>query len=561
VRALGGRILAVLIVGVAAAVGFAPAAAASITPTVTLDQSGGTAAGSTVNLGMDLKFAPSSTSDSPKDMKISLPPGVLSDASIDGGACLRTASAVGACQVGTGTASATALGAVPTSASLAFYLVAPPKPGDLAGLVVMATASGSTSQLGSPGDVTIRSGDPNNVGLDISFANLPNTFMTLPISLNELSSRFNGLRMPTSCPNPAATIKVTADSYADPTPRSTSAPLHVTGCSKLAFNPSFRVTATKDKADWGVRIVTDVTQPRTPIQATSRTVVLTLPPKVLVPNATSVLSKGILCTDPSLTTCKTIGSASSTSPLYPTPLGGKVYLTGSVTSPAVTITFPPPFALTLSGTVALATNATTFQGVPDIPLTDLNVTIDGGSAAAFAADCVQPSGIASSTLTTQNGDKTVTVSSPFTVAGCPTAKRGRARIASGSLSGLRVGSPSLRFRLAAGSSAPKLRSFTVKLPAGLGFIKRHVRGHVTVTGASITGAKAKSISLVGRQLVVTLTRAVGSFSVKLGPKALSESTGLRNRVTRHRAGTLVLTVGITDASGKTSTATLRMKPH
>jgi hypothetical protein len=53
---------------------------------------------------------------------------------------------------------------------VAFYLVAPPKPGDLAGLVILATFLGQTSQLGSPGDITVRSsGDPRGVGLNISF--------------------------------------------------------------------------------------------------------------------------------------------------------------------------------------------------------------------------------------------------------------------------------------------------------------------------------------------------------------------------------------------------------
>ena len=84
----------------AASVAFVPAASAAITPTVTLDQSAGTAAGSTVNLGTDLKFAPTG-SDSPKDLTLKLPAGLLANASIDGGACLRNAAGaqpVPACQ-------------------------------------------------------------------------------------------------------------------------------------------------------------------------------------------------------------------------------------------------------------------------------------------------------------------------------------------------------------------------------------------------------------------------------------------------------------------------------
>jgi hypothetical protein len=54
---------------------------------------------------MDLKFNPSG-GDSPKDVTINLPPGLLSDASINGGACLRATAPVPGCQVGTGTVTA-----------------------------------------------------------------------------------------------------------------------------------------------------------------------------------------------------------------------------------------------------------------------------------------------------------------------------------------------------------------------------------------------------------------------------------------------------------------------
>ncbi len=118
------------------------------------------------------------------------------------------------------------------------------------------------------------------------------------------------------------------------------------------------------------------------------------------------------------------GTASSTSPLYPKPLAGQDYLTGSLTAPAITIRFPAPFELTLGGPVTLATGTTTFTNLPDIPLTDLKVTLAGGSAAAFAATCNPAVGTATSALTTQNGDRSVGVSAPFTVANCPSGSNG-----------------------------------------------------------------------------------------------------------------------------------------
>ena len=90
-------------VALAAAAALAPAAVASITATLSLNQSAGTTAGSTANLGLDLKFTDTGT-DSPHDLTLNLPPGLLANASINGGACLRTANVSGsACEVGTGT--------------------------------------------------------------------------------------------------------------------------------------------------------------------------------------------------------------------------------------------------------------------------------------------------------------------------------------------------------------------------------------------------------------------------------------------------------------------------
>ena len=72
---------------------------------------------------------------------------------------------------------ATGLGVLPVTGQVAFDLVAPPKPGDLAGLALMVTLLGQTSQLGSPGEIAVRPAtDPAGFGLNISFANIPDTY-------------------------------------------------------------------------------------------------------------------------------------------------------------------------------------------------------------------------------------------------------------------------------------------------------------------------------------------------------------------------------------------------
>lgn len=153
--------LVAVLAGVSA---FAPAARAAISPTLSLDQSAGTKAGATLNLGLDLKFIDTGT-DSPHDLAINLPPGLLADASRAGGSCLKAANVSGAaCGVGSGAVTATpdpipGVFNLPLSVSVpvTFYLVPSPAAGDLAGLAV----EGLGEQIGSTGEIKLRpSGDP-----------------------------------------------------------------------------------------------------------------------------------------------------------------------------------------------------------------------------------------------------------------------------------------------------------------------------------------------------------------------------------------------------------------
>lgn len=574
------RVGAVFAALIAAAV-LAPGASAAIAPAVTLTQTV-SQAGSASDVSLDLTFAPTGT-DSPKDLTVALPPGLLADASIDAGACLQATTAVGACQIGSGTVSATldALSILgPLNGSLAlpvsFYLVAPPSPADLAGVLTVANpGTPLASDLGSPADVMVRSsGDPAGVGLTERFTNLPNTFtqsgVSVPISVNELNSTFTALRLPTSCAG--STVSVSADSYADATSRSASAPLTVTGCSALPFAPVFGVSATRDLADSGTQVVTDITQK--PGEAASRSVTLTLPPSVLAPNAAAVLSNGLLCTDPTFATCKAIGSASSTSPLYPKALAGSDYLTGSLTAPAITIRFPPPFALTIRGAVTLATGTTAFTNLPDIPLTDLKVTLSGGPAAAFAATCNPAGGTATSSLVTQNGDRSVTSAAPFTVANCTTpaggsgsggggGNGGRAGVTpgqptlrGGSLTGIGRGRPTLRFTAVAGTRAAQLSVLTIALPRGLRVATHRRRRRFVILGVALTGASVKSLAAVRGRLVIRLRRSTGRLSVTLRPAALHESAALRRQALAHRVHRVTLGVSVTDAVRHTTRLTL-----
>lgn len=531
---------------------FVPAASADISPTLKLDQSAGTQAGSSVALGTDITFAPSNpTTDSVKDLTEVLPPGLLADASINGGVCIKTAPPSSglppaACQIGTGQATIVANGALTETATLALYLVAPPQPSDLAGIVIYQhIGTGPTSMFGSPGHVVVRpSSDPAGVGIDISFTDIPQSVSfgggAIPISLKELQTTITSIRMPTSCPSTPANYTVNADSYSDSTTKTTSDPLNVTGCSSLTITPTFTVTAVRDTGDPGVQVTTDLQQPGTSDQATSSQVVLSLPPNVIGPNVAAVVGGGILCSDPTFASCKTIGTASSTSPLYPIALTGNAYLTGSLAAPQIALVFPPPFPITLTGAADITKGTTTFTGVPDLPLTDLQVDLTGGPNSVFTPSCNPASGTASAALTTQDGDLTMTASSPFTVSNCPPptgptgsggspttiptvtppkppppVHAGRPRLRSLSLHRVSRRRLVLGLTVLAGTHAPGLKSVTIALPARLRFAVKHghrlrLRGRISVRGAGIA-----SVSRAHHRLYIKLRRPARRVTVSI----------------------------------------------
>jgi hypothetical protein len=563
-------VLAVIVV-LAGMAALAQSASAAVSPTLSLDQSAGTAAGSTTNLGLDLKFAPTGT-DSPDQMTLSLPPGLLANASIDGGACLTMTDLDDtACQVGTGTVTAIAEGVVPITTPVTFDLVPPPAAGDLAGLAV----NSSGTQIGSTADIKVRpSGDPAGVGITITFV-LPNTLDGVPISLTEISSTFDGLRYPTTCPGTPQTVGVAVNSYGDPTVHNLSAPLSVTNCAGLPYAPKFSVSATQDAGDRQVNLATNITQAAN--ESPNNSVSLAFPVATLQPNLNSI---GALCLNPASGTCTPVGSATATSPLYPKPLTGNAYLTGSLASGlTLTLVFPSPFPLTLTGKIDLAGNSTVFTGLPDIPLTDLNVTLDGGAHGLFKSNCGTPSGTATASLTDQNGDKKASAPATFTVANCTASpgngsgsgsgsgggntgtsgSGGSPRLTKTKVTGLRSGHVALSFTISEGKRLAKMNALTVELPSGLSFARHRVGKRLKVTGISLKGAKVKSITLSHGHLVITLRKAVRTVTVQIKSSAVKESAVLKARAKAKKLKSLRLIVIAKNTKGKRTTMRVQVK--
>jgi hypothetical protein len=529
------RRLALEATAVAVALGACTASAsASISPGLSLNQATTQAGTNPTSLGLDLSFNPSS-GDAVKDFELVLPPGLLANANVDGGACLISTTPIPACQIGTGTITA---GGSPTSVELS--LVRPQHSGDIAGVAV---TSGTTPL--ATADVTVRPvSSPQGAGLDVSLANIP---ASLDISAANLT--FTNIRMPDRCPTTPADVIVTADSQEAPgTVTSASAPLQVTGCAALApsYQPGYGVAVQKDASDQGVGIVTAVTE--TAAEETTRVVTLVIPSN-LAPDTSAAFD--VLCATPnaSFSNCTPVGSAQLATPLLPARVPGAVYLTESGGGFALTLDFPS-IDLVLSGTIDLANDSVTFDGVPDVPLTSLVVALNGGTNALFETSCNPSSATATARFTDQNGDKTVTDAAPFTIKGCsaapPPPAVGKPTVSRPSLGGLSAFRAHLAFRLSAGRNAPEIALFTVKLPNGLSFVRARLRKGVALGGA------AASLRLSGGRLVVALSAPAARLIVKISRGAIRVSRKLALAARRRKPRRLTIAVGVTDVSGTSS---------
>src|SRR5205807_2140790 len=106
---------------------------------------------------------------------------------------------------------------------------------------------------------------------------------------------------------------------------------------------------------------------------------LTLPSPTVEPNP------GVIVLQNSETP---VGTAVADTPLLPSPLRGRIFLTGTFTKPQLTFKFPPPAALTLTGQVNLGSGSVTIPAVPDVPLTRLRVSFPGGAKGLLFVSCL-----------------------------------------------------------------------------------------------------------------------------------------------------------------------------
>jgi hypothetical protein len=361
----------------------APAAGATVSITSFKLTPSTTRAGANPSLTIAATLKPSA-GDDPQSVTTALAAGLLANPTVPV-QCTDTALQSNTCPstslVGTGKVTASA-GGLTFSSAARLYLVTP-QTGEAGRLALVSSTP--LGRIVVQGPVTIRT--QPDVGADVTFSNLPKSVGGTHVTIRGLQLTINGTvdgkpftRNPTSC-GPATTRLVVASYGAPSAPVSSSSSFTPTACAQLPFAPALAGSAVVGSYSGDTALTSTITQASG--QAATQQVRLTLPFGLLPRSDAS--SRACTASDPS--TCPasaTVGSATVDTPMSRQPLSGRVVLIAAPNggTPGTAIVFGAPFGITLTGTSSTSASGqlvTTYSNMPDVPLSSVSVTLNGGS--------------------------------------------------------------------------------------------------------------------------------------------------------------------------------------
>jgi hypothetical protein len=270
-------------------------------------------------------------------------------------------------------------------------------------------------------------------------------------------------------------------------------------------------------------------------EAGLRKAVVTLPPEV-TGNAEALLVRCSVA-DFDASTCPDntiVGEAVAASPLQSQALSGSVYLVdgaGGSPFPDLGVDLRGALALKVKGSISLQPVpgssslqiVVTFDGLPDIPLSEFTLTFfDGENGLNFVSrsPCKPPPFVIGADFTGQAGQALTKKVNPTTKCAGGGGGGGKPK-ARASIGTLRSGKPTLRISMHAGDAA--IRNARVKLPKGLKAAgKRRFERGTTIAGGSIKG-KGRTLRLKAKG------GGVERIRTKLAKGAIRAGHGLRQK--------------------------------
>ena len=327
-------------------------------------------------------------------------------------------SQIGTAQTGAGA------GTHPLYVAGKVYLAGPYKGAPLSLAVITPAISGPYDL----GNVVVRAGlhvNPESAQITAVSDPLPSILGGIPLRLRSIRinlDRQNFILNPTNCSPFLVSAEVFGDQGAVATP---SEHFQVANCNVLPFSPrlalSFSGPRRRAKNPWLTATVS-----ANPGEANIARTVVTLPHSEIVDNAhIQTPCTGAQFREAKCPTGSVIGSAKAESPLLEKPLEGPVYLrVGTHKLPDIVAALKGQIEIDLVGHVDTVKGRirTTFESVPDVPVTQFTLNLAGGEQGLLQNDenlCKQRQ-VAIEEMTGQNGrtaDHNTTIPT-----GCPAKK-------------------------------------------------------------------------------------------------------------------------------------------
>jgi hypothetical protein len=431
-----------------------------------------------------------------QDMAISFPPGLLGGLGGGIGLCDVDKAKAAQCPADSRVGSAQLVagpGGAPLKINGDVFLTAPID-GSLAGLAITVPGKVGPFDLGTTvsfARIVVRPGDS---GLDVTAKGLPTIVGGIPLDLRQINLKLDRqgfMRNATSCDAQKLTATFTSTLGSTAT---AEAPYRATDCDKVPFAPKISgVVATKSQLAKGGHPAVTAVVSQGAGEISTRSVTVTLPKEVGadVGNLGATCPEGQDCGDRNI-----VGKATAITSLLPIPLTGDVRLVtpkgGGL--PQLRLNLQGLLSLTLVGKTSLSSTGrvvNTFEGIPDVPLSRFELTINGGAKGILLNVSKLTCGAkltGNADFVGQSGVKKATTG-PFEVCGKITS--------------------------AASKSSRKAASATARLSKGRIVLK--VKGTKKVTALRV--ALPKGVSLGGRSAVTMHAGAKARLAV--GKRALS----------------------------------------
>jgi hypothetical protein len=441
---------------------------------------------------------------------ISLPPGLAGRlgavpacavAQARAAACSED-SRVGSAQVVVGN------GPAPLALGARVYLT-PGFDGSIAGLAIVVPAKVGPIDLGTVVTMAKLKLRPGDAGIDVETEDLPQIVEGIPTTYRSIKltiDRPGFMLNPTSCAPQSVHGVFAAVGGAQAT---ADAPYQATSCDKLPYAPKLSATlGTPGQTKKGVKPQLTTVVSQAPGEANSRRVEVTLPdglganPAGLARACPVEQLEANACPQSAV-----VGSVRADTPLLPAPLQGPVLIVKPKTGvlPELSLELRGPINLRLRATVGFGQHSrlkTVFDGIPDVPLSRLSLTINGGKDGILTSgrDLCSGSAPKFDALFQSHGgvQRTSTVNAKVP---CGAASSNRLR-ATATLTGVKKKRPALRIKVTAPS---KLRQLKLTLP-------KQLRGNAGIARVSklLAGGKRvrkPSLRVKGRTLIVKLPKA------------------------------------------------------